>query len=65
MFRVCSNAVSTAAVCDSNESVLELELPASTVCTALVSEQPLNVVKVNSKGGQEEELVGVGAQFDN
>jgi hypothetical protein len=65
VFRACSDAVSTTAVCDSNDSVLELELRTPTVFTASVSEQPLDVVKVDSEGGQEEELAGVGAQFSS
>jgi hypothetical protein len=65
MFRACSDAVSTTAVCDCNEFVSEPELSAPTVFIASASEQPVDVVKVDSEGGKEEELVGVGAQFNN
>jgi hypothetical protein len=65
VFRVCSDAVTTAAVCDSNESLSEIELPAPTAFTGSISEESLDVVGSYSKGGQEEELIGVGAQLSN
>lgn len=63
MFRVCSDNVTKAAICGSNESVSEIQLAASIAFTAAVSEQSLKFVTMVSKRGQEEELVGVGAQF--